>query len=362
MFDKLKKRLGLDITQENLRVRAEQLNALIAARPYQIGTPMMLALLLTLLMWARLDHTMLLSWLAALYLVHSLSIIDWLRSPRKIRSIEECKRWQRQLLRSFIMVGAFWGSAGFFMFVPDSLVLQVFLLCVLIGMASGIVASNQTFLLAQQSYVVLAILPLILALFLQGQLDYYLLAAMVSLYLIYVLKAGRDLSRNQELSIRRQFENIALVENLKRANDQLALAQRAAQAGIWEWVVANDRMIWTDELYFLFGLDSRTATASFDSWRNIIHPADREKAAAEVLETFRNGTPLFSEYRIVMPDGQLKCIVALGNSTRNELGRTVSMTGLCYDNTPQKAATPCASGRIALSHVDRTSGQRVGGT
>jgi PAS domain S-box-containing protein len=338
MFDKLKRKLGLDISQENFHIRAEQLNALIAARPQVIGTAMVAGLLLILLMWQRLNHTLLLSWLAALYLVHAMSIVDWLRSPRKICSIEECRRWQRQLLRSFILVGAFWGSAGFLMFVPDSLVEQAFLLCVLIGMASGFVVSNQTFLLAQQSYVVLILTPITLTLFFQGEEKYYLLATFVSLYMFFVMKAGRDQSRNVELSIRRQFENVELVENQRRVNDQLALAQRAAQAGIWEWDIAKEWMIWTDELYLLFGLDSRTSTASFGTWRDIIHPADREKAEAEVIESFRNGTPLFSEYRIVMPDGQIKCIVALGNSTRNEFGKTVNMTGLCYDNTVQKAA------------------------
>jgi PAS domain S-box-containing protein len=338
MFDKLNKKLGLEISRENFRVRAEQLSALVAARPYMIGTTMVLEPLLVWLMWGRLDHTMLLSWLAALMIVHAMGIYDLLRLPKKLQSIEECKRWQRQLLRSFTLVGALWGSAGYFMFVPDSLVLQAFLLCILIAMASGIVASNQTFLLAQQSYVVLILLPIILSLFHQGERGYYLLATMVSLYMFFVMKAGRVQSRNLELSIRRQFENVELLESLTRANEQLALAQRAARAGVWEWIVAKDRMIWTEELYLLFGLDPHTATASFDSWRNIIHSADRERAEAEVLETFRNGTPLVSEYRIVMPDGQLKCIVALGNSSRNEHGKTVSMTGLCYDNTAQNAA------------------------
>jgi PAS domain S-box-containing protein len=338
MFDKLKRRLGLDISQENLRIRAEQLNMLIAELPFLIGTNVVLELLVVWLMWGRLGHGALLMWLAVLYLIHAQEIIHWLRSPKKIRSIEECMHWQRQFLWSFGLVGVIWGSAGFFMFIPDSPVLQAFLLCVMIGIAAGVVASSQAFLLAQQSYVVLVIFPIMSSLFLQHDRDNYLLATMLGLFLVFVAKVGRDQSRNLELSIRRQFENIELVENLKRANDQLALAQRAAQAGIWEWVVANDRMIWTDELYLLFGLDPHTATASFDSWRNIIHPADRERAAAEVFETFRNGTPLFSEYRIVMPDGQLKCIVALGNSTRNEHGKTVSMTGLCYDNTAQKVA------------------------
>ena len=196
-------------------------------------------------------------------------------------------------------------------------------------------AINLVFPLVQQIYVVLVILPILTSMLLQNDPDYYLFAAMGGVFLIFMTKAGRDQSKNMELSIRHQFENIELVENLKRVNDQLALAQRTAQAGIWEWVVAEDRMIWTKELFLLFGLDPHTMTASFDSWRNIIHPADREKAEAEVLETFRNGTPLFSEYRIVMPDGQHKCIVALGNSTRNGHGKTVSMTGLCYANTAQ---------------------------
>ena len=338
MFDKLKKRLRLDISQENLRVRAEQLNTLVAARPYVIGTAMVAGLLLVLLMWQVQNHAMLLSWLAALYLVHALGIIDWLRSPRRIRNIEECKRWQRQLLRSFILVGMFWGSAGFLMFVPDRLVEQAFLLCVLIGMASGAVASNQTFLLAQQSYVVLVLLPLTITLFLQGGEKYYLLAALVSLYMIFVMKSGRDQNRNMELSIRRQFENIELMENLKRANNQLALAQRAVQAGIWEWDIAKGQMIWTEELYLLFGLDPNASTASFGTWRDVIHPADRERAEAEVTGAIRTCAPLFSEYRITMPDGQIKSIVTLGNSTRDEHGKAVSMMGLCYDNTAQKAA------------------------
>ncbi len=336
MLDKLKRILGLDISQDDLRVRAEQLNALVAARPYVIGTSMVAGLLLILLMWERLNHTLLLSWLAALYLVHFIAIADWLRLPRKIVTLEECRRWQWLLLCSFILSGAIWGSAGFLMFTPDNLALQMFLLCILIALASGVVVSNQTFLLAQQGYVVLVLLPLILSFIFSGGKGYFLLAAMVTLYMLFVLKAGRDQSRNLALSIIRQFENIELVENQKRVNDQLALAQRAARAGIWEWNIAQDRMVWTDELYLLFGLDPHTSTASFDSWRNIIYPADRERAEAEVADSIRNCTPLFSEYRIAMPDGQLKCIVTLGNSRRNDFGETVGMTGLCYDNTMQK--------------------------
>jgi PAS domain S-box-containing protein len=338
MFDKLKKRLGLDISPENLHIRAAQLNVLIAELPFLLGMNSVLEALLVWVMWERLDHTILLSWLATLYLIHAQEILHWLRSPKKLNSIAECTHWQRQFMWSFGLVGAVWGSAGFLMFITDNPVMQAILICVMVGMAAGVVASNQSFLLAQQSYVVLILLPTMFSLFLQRDRDYYLLATMLGLFLLFVAKTGRDQSRNLELSIRRQFENAELLSNLRRANDQLALAQRAAQAGVWEWDIVNGRLIWTDELFFLFGLDPRVATASFEQWHQIIHPADKDRAGAAVSEAVRNGTPLFNEYRIVMPDGELKCIVALGNITRNELGETVSMKGLCYDNTAQKSA------------------------
>ncbi len=338
MFDRLKRRLGLEVTQENFRVRAEQLNQLIAARPFVIGTNMVLEPLLVWLMWAQMEHGMLLTWLAAVYTAHALGIYDYLSLPKKIQTIGECVHWQRQLLRSFILVGVIWGSTGYLMFAPDSLLLQAFLLCILIGMASGVVASTQTFPLAQQSYVVLVLAPININLFLQGGQGFYLLATMSTLYMVFVLKTGRGQSRNMALSVRRQFENMELLEELKRASDQLALAQRSAKAGVWEWDIVQEKMTWTDELYLLFGLGPRVVEASFDNWHGLIHPDDREKAGAEMAESIRNGTPLFSEYRIVLPDGRCKCIVAIGNSSRNEQGETVSMMGLCYDNTVQKTA------------------------
>jgi PAS domain S-box-containing protein len=338
MFDELKRRLGLDITAANLRVRAEQMNALIATRPSVIGVSMLLALLMAWLMWDMVDRSVLSIWLAALYLVHITGIVDLLRSPKRVATVVECRRWQRQLLRSYLLVGAIWGSAAIFLYIPDSLVQQAFLVCILIGMAAGGVAGNPTFLLAQQGYVVLVILPLMVSLLLQGGRDHQMLAVMVGVFLAFISKAGRDQYRNEEVSIRHRFENAELLENLKHANEQLALAQLAARAGIWEWDVARGRMTWTEELFLLFGLDPQRAPASLASWQSLIHPDDRERVGAEMEQAIREGMPLYSEYRIVLPDGQRRAIVAIGNSTRNGQGETVGMMGLCYDNTAQKAA------------------------
>lgn len=337
MFDKLSRKLGLDISQENLHVRAEQMRTLVRLLPAMISANLVLAPLVVWLMWGRLGHGVLLSWLAALYLIHAQEISHWLRYRREIRSIEECRRWQRQFLWSFGLVGAIWGSAGIFMFIPGDPVLQAFMLCLMIGLAAAVVASNQAFLLAQQSYIALVILPIWSSMLRQDHGDYYLLAAMVCVFIIFIVKAGRDQSRNLELSIRHRFDNLELVENLKRANEQLAVAQRAAQAGVWEWNIAEGRMNWTDEMYALFGLAPQSG-ASYDNWRRLVHPADRETTEKVMAESIRSGYPLFHEYRIVLPDGTVKWVVAIGNTTRDGRGDTTGMMGLCFDNTAQKAA------------------------
>jgi PAS domain S-box-containing protein len=78
--------------------------------------------------------------------------------------------------------------------------------------------------------------------------------------------------------------------------------------------------------------------ASFDIWRRRLHPDDRLAADDSLSLAVRDGTPLFSEYRIVLPNGITKWILAVGNSIQNEHGETVRMAGLCIDVTVQKEA------------------------
>src|SRR5262249_2023792 len=43
---------------------------------------------------------------------------------------------------------------------------------------------------------------------------------------------------------------------LRESEERLRLAQEAAHAGIWEWLLDNDRNIWSESLWALFGLKS----------------------------------------------------------------------------------------------------------
>jgi diguanylate cyclase (GGDEF)-like protein/PAS domain S-box-containing protein len=102
--------------------------------------------------------------------------------------------------------------------------------------------------------------------------------------------------------------------------------------------LTNGKTTWSDELFALFGRDPKTSLAGFDVWRELVHPADRQTAENGVKSAIADGTPLFHEYRIVLPDGSTKWIAGIGDTSRNENNEAVRMTGICFDFTERKEA------------------------
>ncbi len=125
---------------------------------------------------------------------------------------------------------------------------------------------------------------------------------------------------------------------LLRKQEQLELAQRSAGAGMWDWDMATGKIEWSRELYGLFGLDPDRAGAGFDAWRQAVHPGDLQPASDRIEQAVKDGKPLASEYRVVLPTGGLRWISALGNTVSGPDGRHLRMSGICLDITERKLA------------------------
>lgn len=151
------------------------------------------------------------------------------------------------------------------------------------------------------------------------------------LYLFTVSLAGLMVSTALE-------ERNKIEQSLQHANELLALAQREAKAGVWDWNLSSNKLTWSDELFLLFGLDPRTSAGTLETWQDLLHPADRQAASNRVSAAVRDRTALFNEYRMVLPNGATKWIVAIGNTSRDPATGTDRMTGLCFDVTAQKEA------------------------
>jgi len=127
-------------------------------------------------------------------------------------------------------------------------------------------------------------------------------------------------------------------EALRESEARLELAYRSAGAGAWDWDMSTQRLVWSRDLYKLFGLDPDGTEATFDTWNQVMHPEDRDGAQQRLERAIHDRLPLVNEYRVVHPDGRVRWMSALGNATLDPSGQPVRMSGICTDITERKQA------------------------
>jgi|GEM_PF-1377782 len=146
------------------------------------------------------------------------------------------------------------------------------------------------------------------------------------------------------------FDNITerkqAEEALRESEQRLDMAQNAANIGVWDWNLLNGSIEWSTRMFDLFGLDPSIDTASLEVWKRIIHPEDIEIASTRIDQALTQRTKLNSDYRIVMPDGEVRWIYATGEGKYDDNGKPVRMIGVCTDITERKL-TEAALSRAA---------------
>jgi PAS domain S-box-containing protein len=128
---------------------------------------------------------------------------------------------------------------------------------------------------------------------------------------------------NRELGMReRQFEE----------------AQRLAQMGSWEWDVRTNRMSWSDELFRIHGVTPGQLDATFETYLDFVHPADRARARNIIESALRDRGPFVFDERIVRADGVLRTLHTRGEIILDEQGEPLRLVGFCQDITDRRRA------------------------
>lgn len=126
---------------------------------------------------------------------------------------------------------------------------------------------------------------------------------------------------------------------LRVSEERLALAQRAAGIGVFDWDVPSGKVTWTEEQERLFGLEKGTFGEDFSSWEAAVLPEDLEpsnKAIAEALA--RHDPEINLAYRIRRPDGTVRTIDTIALFFYDEKGAPLRMVGVNIDITRYKEA------------------------
>ena len=88
--------------------------------------------------------------------------------------------------------------------------------------------------------------------------------------------------------------------------------------------------------------------ADLESWFSRIHPGDRDRVKAEIIDRKKGTEPIFaSEYRIRQKEGGYIWVLCRGIVVRDPAGRIVRMAGSQSDITQGKIVDPLASDTLA---------------
>lgn len=128
-------------------------------------------------------------------------------------------------------------------------------------------------------------------------------------------------------------------EALRASEERLRLALGAAKAGTWEWDLKDNRNLWSDELWRLYGMEPHSCNPTYETWLETIHPEDRERTGQLVREASRNGTELHAEWRLHHQNGGGEhWLMSRGQPLHDAQGKPVRYIGVAIDITERKRA------------------------
>jgi PAS domain S-box-containing protein len=149
-------------------------------------------------------------------------------------------------------------------------------------------------------------------------------------------------------------------EALRRSEAYLAEGQRLAKTGSWAVDPKTEKCVyWSDEMRQIFGLDpQRSNLPDRGEFLRLVHPEDRDRFNERVDEAIRAKADLVQDYRIVLPDGTVKHIHAIGHMVLDETGNIIECVGTDMDVTERKRAEE----QLRRSEADLLEAQRISQT
>jgi PAS domain S-box-containing protein len=139
------------------------------------------------------------------------------------------------------------------------------------------------------------------------------------------------------VSERRQQRQRRLAEaELRKSRTSLAKAQALAMIGNWQWEVASNELIWSDQMFRILGLEPGELVPDFHAALARTCPEDRG-ILRKSLRRFRIGAerpPV--EFRLEHPDGSLRWVQSIIEVERGADGRALRLVGTFQDITDRR--------------------------
>ncbi len=150
-------------------------------------------------------------------------------------------------------------------------------------------------------------------------------------------------------------EKKELEKELQRSKETYELVLAGSEAGIWDWDISSNKVIWSQKALDMLGYTQKNLGDDLDSFKKILHPDDLKKTFDIVDESLKNKKRYETEYRLKSGSGEYRWFSANGTTKYDDRGEPVRMVGTIIDIDRKKKAEFSAEEKMKelerLNHV-----------
>ena len=141
----------------------------------------------------------------------------------------------------------------------------------------------------------------------------------------FILTKGK--LRERELTQR-------LDDETRSSEERMRMAHEATGAGTWELDLSTRTLLWSPEMYSLYGQSQQDAM-TVDAWSGLIHSDDLSGCTFLGTCSLRAGKVIRQDFRIDLPGGEQRWISSRAHVVRGEAG--LRLVGMDLDVTEHRA-------------------------
>ena len=143
-------------------------------------------------------------------------------------------------------------------------------------------------------------------------------------------------------------------EAVRESDERMRLATESAAFGMWDWDLSTNAVTWSPQCYVVHGLQVGEFDGTAAGFDRLLHPDDRDRVWASMRTAVDHRAKYDCEFRILRPDGEVRCVTNEGRAVYDEQGRSRRMLGTIIDVTDRRAAAAQLQQLAAdLSEADR---------
>ncbi|VVN66411.1 PAS domain-containing sensor histidine kinase [Pseudomonas fluorescens] len=153
-----------------------------------------------------------------------------------------------------------------------------------------------------------------------------------------ILVTAIETNERRRVALELKLRSEASIKAQHESEERLQLALSATEGvGTWDWDIAEDRFIADPHFAQLHGIDpAQAGQRPISDYLTAVHPQDRVMVARSIKYCINHGTEYAEEYRLLLPDGQLRWVFARGRCYKDHHGRPIRFLGAALDLTDRK--------------------------